>query len=125
MNNTDSSISGYLEIKMPSDPYASEKLKLSVLSRLEKLYGNPLPEPVNKRITEELNTSEQFLYAPLYLTHQKVIQSAENYEYPFFLVLAAASHFKHFAGDLTFDFSAERGVFFFGINPLCVVALVP
>ena len=101
MNNTNSSISGYLEIKIQSDPYASEKLKSSVLSRLEELYGNPLPDPVNKRIIEELNTSEQFLYAPLYLTHQKVIRSAENYEYPFFLVSHNGASLINYALDIT------------------------
>ncbi len=99
MTSNKSILSGYLEIKTPADTKADGKLKELVLSSLETKYRMPLPEIIEKRVQEELDASTRFGYAPIHLMHREIIQSAENYDFPFYLISAnGASLIDHALG---------------------------
>ncbi|MBP5633290.1 MAG: hypothetical protein J6Y21_11080 [Clostridia bacterium] len=100
MSNT-GNISGYLEIKIPTDAKADDKLKNLVLSSLEAKYCLPFPETISKRIQEELDTSTRFGYAPIYLAHREIIRSAENYDFPFYLIGANGASLIDYALGIT------------------------
>ncbi len=100
-NIQNSNISGYLEIKIKNDPEADNKLKKMVLSSLEMKYRMPLPEIIEKRVQEKLDTSTRFGYAPIYLAHREIIQSAENYDFPFYLIGANGASLINYALGIT------------------------
>lgn len=101
MKTVSSNTFGYLEIKIPIDQEADNKLKGLVLSSLDHKYPLPLPEIVNKRIQEELDISTRFGYAPIYLAHREIIQSAENCDFPFYLIGANGASLIDYALGIT------------------------
>ena len=101
MNDNKPLLSGYLEIKIPVDAKADDNLKGLVLSSLETKYRLPFPEIIDKRIQEELDISTRFGYAPIYLTHREIIQSAENYDFPFYLIGANGASLIDYALGIT------------------------
>ena len=101
MNNSIIGISGYLEIKIPNDPKANDKLKELVLSNLKMKYQHPFPEIIDHRSREELDTSTRFGYAPIYLAHRDIIRSVENYDFPFYLISANGASLIDYALGIT------------------------
>ena len=102
MNNTDNNnISGYLEIKIKNDPKANNKLKELVLSSLGTKYSLPFPEIIEERVRDELETSTRFGYAPIYLAHREIVHSAENYDFPFYLIGANGASLIDYALGIT------------------------
>ena len=87
-DSNNSKKSGFLEIKHPYDLAANSKLRDIVLSNLKDLYGDPLPEIVDRRINEELSIAADFGYAPVYLLHKEICDSIESCDYPFYMLWA-------------------------------------
>lgn len=60
----------------PTFPGAEEELRTMALDRAHEIYGDPLPEVVQKRLDKELNSIIGNGYASLYLMAQRLVQKS-------------------------------------------------
>ena len=60
----------------PKIPGAEEDIKKMTMDKVHSIYGNPLPEVVQKRIDKELNSIINNGYAVLYLIAQKLVKKS-------------------------------------------------
>ena len=60
----------------PTFPGAEDELRNMALSRAHEIYGDPLPEVVQKRLDKELNSIIGNGYASLYLMAQRLVQKS-------------------------------------------------
>ena len=63
-------------------PDADAVLKARCLEAAEKIYGNPLPEPVNTRLNEEFSATEAYQYASHYLIAAMIADASKKEGYP-------------------------------------------
>ncbi len=74
----------HLEIKIPLDPSANERLRSAVLSRLHELYGDPLPDAISDRVNAELDIFCNYCYSSLFLTYQKIVNCINGTDLPYY-----------------------------------------
>ncbi len=75
----------HLSIKVAATAHDGGELKRLVTARMTELFGDPLPEAVGERVDGELAEAVRFGYAPIYLTHGRIIREIEKRGYPFCL----------------------------------------